>query len=99
MQRQHAVMLGGLCDTLVSFLFDVAWSRAAAKAKNEENRFEDSEAFNASLDDEFGDFEVAGSIFPASRILFNLDPIQYDTARAEWEVEQAFLVDSEGAPA
>ena len=92
-------MLGGLCDTLVSFLFDVAWSRAAAKAESEEDRYEDFEAFNASLDDEFGDFEVAGSIFPASKILFKLDPIQYDTARAEWEAEQAFLVDDEGAAA
>ncbi len=99
LQRQHAIMLGGLCDTLVSFLFDVAWSRAAAKAKSEEDRYEDFEAFNASLDDEFGEFEVASSKFPASRILFKLDPIQYDTVRAEWEAEQAFLVDDEGAAA
>jgi hypothetical protein len=27
LQRQHALMLGGLCDSLVAFLFDVAWSR------------------------------------------------------------------------
>ena len=31
LERQHAVMLGGLCDTLVSFLFDVAWSRPPAQ--------------------------------------------------------------------
>ncbi len=92
-------MLGGLCDTLISFLFDVAWSRAAARAENEENRYEDFEAFNASLDVEFGDFVVAGSVFPASKILFKLDPIQYDTARAEWEVEQGAFVDDEGAAA
>ena len=99
LQRQHAVMLGGLCDTLVSFLFDVAWSRASAKSQEEEDRYEDFEAFNASLDDEFGDFEVAGSTFPASKILFKLDAIQYDTARAEWEAEKAILVDGEGAAA
>jgi len=91
-------MLGGLCDTLVSFLFDVAWSRLEEKTEDED-RYEDYEAFNASLDDEFGDFEVAGSTFLASKILFKLDPIQYDTARAEWEAEQTFLLDDEGAAA
>ena len=43
--------------------------------------------------------EVAGSIFPASAILFQLDPIQYDAVRADWEAEQAVLVDDEGAAA
>jgi hypothetical protein len=100
LQRQHAVMLGGLCDTLVSFLFDVAWSRAAAKSGAEEkDRYDDFEAFNASLDDDFGDFEVAGSTFPASWILFKLDPILYDTARTQWEAEQALLAEDEGAAA
>ncbi len=28
LERQHAAMLGGLCDTLVSFLFEVAWRRS-----------------------------------------------------------------------
>lgn len=99
LQRQHALMLGGLRDTLVSFLFDVAWSRAVAKVENKEDRYEDFEAFNTSLDYEFGTFEVAGSTFPASRILFKLDPIQYDTAREEWAAEQAFPVDDEEAAA
>jgi hypothetical protein len=98
LQRQHAIMLGGLCDTLVSFLFDIAWSRAAAKT-GDEDRYEDYEAFNASLDDEFGDFQVARSVFPASKILFKLDPIQYDMARGEWEADQTYLVDDEGAAA
>ena len=71
----------------------MAWSRAAAKPESEEDRYEDFEAFNASLDEEFGDFEVAGSIFPASAILFQLDPIQYDAVRADWEAEQALLID------
>ncbi len=31
LERQHASMLGGLCDTLVSFLFEVAWSRPPAQ--------------------------------------------------------------------
>jgi hypothetical protein len=100
LQRQHAVMLGGLCDTLVSFLFDVAWTRASTEATGrEEDRYEDFEAFNASLDDEFGDFEIAGSAFPASKILYSLDPIQYETARAEWEAEQLAPAVDEGAAA
>jgi hypothetical protein len=32
LERQHAAMLGGLCDTLVSFLFDVAWRRPVVGA-------------------------------------------------------------------
>ena len=52
LRRQHAVMLGGLCDTLVSFLFDVAWTRASAEAGDaERERYEDYAAFNDSLDD------------------------------------------------
>jgi hypothetical protein len=99
LQRQHAAMLGGLCDTLVSFLFDVAWSRAAAKSLEEKDRYEDFEAFNASLDDEYGDFEVAGAAFPASKILFSLDPIQYDAARTEWIADLALPTEAEGAAA
>jgi hypothetical protein len=100
LQRQHAVMLGGLCDTLVSFLFDEAWTRASTEAAGaREDRYEDFEAFNASLDDEFGDFEVAGSTFPASKVLYSLDPIQYETARTEWEAEQLAPAVNEGAVA
>lgn len=36
LQRQHARMLGGLCDALVRFLFDVAWSRPSADAPEPE---------------------------------------------------------------
>ncbi len=51
--RQHAVMLGGLCDTLVSFLFDVAWNRIPpSNPVPQLSRYEDYEAFNASLDEE-----------------------------------------------
>ena len=47
LERQHAVMLGGLCDTLVSFLFDVAWSRRSIEAPEPEPaRYEDFVEFN-----------------------------------------------------
>jgi Abortive infection C-terminus len=100
LRRQHALMLGGLCDTLVSFLFDAAWTRASAKAAiSDQDRYEDYDAFNDSIDDEFGDFEVAGSMFPASRILFSLDPIQYENARAQWAAEQLAADQDEGTAA
>lgn len=89
LERQHASMLGGLCDTLVSFLFDVAWSRAPALTEEAEaSRYEDFEAFNVSLDDEYGDIEIAGSTFQPSRVLYLLDATQYEAARLEWESEQ-----------
>jgi hypothetical protein len=49
LERQHAAMLGGLCDTLASFLFDVAWSRAPSKvAEPEPAVYDDYQEFNAS---------------------------------------------------
>jgi hypothetical protein len=90
LQRQHAHMLGGLCDTLISFLFDVAWTRASAEpTETEGDRYEDFEAFNVSLDEEYGDVEIEGSIFLPSKILYVLDATQYEAARVEWEAEQA----------
>ncbi|MCG7354112.1 abortive infection family protein [Roseomonas mucosa] len=90
LERQHAVMLGGLCDTLVSFLFDVAWSRVSPKeVEQEPSRYEDFYAFNAWLDETYGNIEIAGSAFPPSRILYLLDATQYSVARLEWEAEQS----------
>jgi len=100
LERQHAVMLGGLCDTLASFLFDVAWSRAAAPiAEHERSRYEDFAAFNASLDDQYEVVEIAGSAFPPSRVLYALDPIQYEAARVDWEADQAVVARDGGAAA
>jgi hypothetical protein len=90
LRRQHAVMLGSLCDTLVSFLFDVAWTRASAEADGrEQERYEDYAAFNDSLDDEYEEVEIAGSIFLPSKILYTLDATLYEATRKEWEAEQA----------
>lgn len=89
LRRQHAVMLGGMCDTLVSFLFDVAWTRASAEAGDgDRERYEDYAAFNDSLDDEYSEVEIAGSIFLPSKILYSLDATLYEATRKEWEAEQ-----------
>ncbi len=77
------------CDTLVSFLFDVAWSRIPAPLPGlEPGRYEDFEAFNFALDDEYDDVEIAGSTFQPSKILYLLDGTQYESARLEWEAER-----------
>lgn len=100
LERQHAVMLGGLCDTLVSFLFEVAWRRAPAVAvQADAPAYEDFTDFNASLDEEHGDIEIAGSVFAASRVLFSLDRTQYDAAWLDWATELPQTADQPGAAA
>lgn len=100
LERQHAVMLGGLCDALVSFLFEVAWRRAPNQPViPDPPSYEEFAAFNASLDDEYGNIEVAGAVFARSRILFMLDPTQYETARQEWEANQAVELAEAGVAA
>jgi hypothetical protein len=87
LERQHAIMLGGLCDTLVSFLFEVAWNRQPKAPPVELPRYEDFAAFNDYLDDEYETVEVAGSKFQPSRVLFGLEPTKYDLLRQEWVQE------------
>jgi hypothetical protein len=90
LERQHAVMLGGLCDTLVSFLFEVVWSRPhGATAAVRSPSYEDLMLFNVSIDDEYGDIEIAGATFLPSKVLYELDNTQYQAARFEWEAQQA----------
>lgn len=84
-QRQHAYMLGGLCDALVSFLLDVTWSRPSEEVEEPSGPSYDLEgAFNDNLDSEYELVEIAGSIFEPSRILFTLDATQYEAALTEW---------------
>lgn len=90
LQRQHALMLGGLCDSLVAFLFDVAWSRAAPDGTTgDKPDYGDHDAFNTYIDSEYDPVEIAGSIFEPSYVLFHLDETAYDAARIDWEAEQA----------
>jgi hypothetical protein len=87
LERRHAIMLGGLCDTLASFLFEIAWSRDPQTPNVEVARYEDFERFNAYLDDEHAIVEVAGSQFQPSLVLFQLDRTQYDLIHQEWAQE------------
>lgn len=90
LQRQHALMLGGLCDSLVAFLFDVAWSRGAPDETPEAKPdYGDHAPFNAYLDDEYDLIEIAGATFDPSYVLFHLDETTYDAARLDWEAENA----------
>lgn len=90
LQRQHALMLGGLCDSLVAFLFDVAWSRAVPDGAAEDKPdYGDHDAFNAYLDEGYDPIGIAGSTFDPSYVLFHLDETAYDAARLDWEAENA----------
>ncbi|TGD63371.1 hypothetical protein EYC08_13900 [Tabrizicola sp. WMC-M-20] len=90
LQRQHALMLGGLCDSLVAFLFDVAWSRASPdEAAIPQTKYDDYDAFNTYLDEEYEPIEIAGASLIPSYVLFHLDETTYDAARLDWEAENA----------
>lgn len=85
LERQHAYMLGGLCDALVSFLLDVAWSRPSEEVAEPSGPIYAEEGeFNESLDSEYELVEIGGSTFEPSRILFTLDRTQYEAALTEW---------------
>lgn len=89
LQRQHALMLGGLCDSLVAFLFDVAWSRATPDgAAADKPGYDDHDAFNAYLNDVYDAIEIEGASFDPSYVLFHLDETAYDAARLDWEAER-----------
>ena len=90
LQRQHALMLGGLCDSLVAFLFDVAWSRVVAEPDtNDKDSYAAKADFNEYLDSEYDPVEIAGAVFDPSYVLFHLDETTYDAAHLDWEAEQA----------
>lgn len=93
-QRQHAVMLGGLCDTLISFLFDAAWSREAAK-EEDTPKYGAYAEFDGYLDSEHQVVEIAGATFEPSRVLFQLDQTIYDAVRVEWELNRANDLDED----
>ncbi|MCC6983607.1 MAG: abortive infection family protein [Bauldia sp.] len=100
LERQHAVMLGGLCDTLVSFLFEVAWSRTPPLVTPAIPEYSEFAEFNAYLDDEYGDVSIAGSTFPASKVLYKLDFVQFESVHIEWGAERAgAAADEAGAAA
>lgn len=98
LQRQHAYMLGGLCDALVSFLLDVAWSRPSNEVEEPSGPSYELEGdFNDSIDSEYELVEIAGSSFEPSRILFNLDRTQYEAALVEWRLADPADAEEEAA--
>lgn len=89
LQRQHAFMLGGLCDSPVAFLFDVAWSRNNEDTSTTNGpSYDDFVDFNAYLDSEYDPVMIAGATFEPSYVLFHLDETTYDAARIDWTSEQ-----------
>ncbi|PZU70692.1 abortive infection family protein [Sphingobium yanoikuyae] len=98
LQRQHAYMLGGLCDALVSFLLDVAWSRPSNEVEEPSGPSYELEGdFNDNIDSEYELVEIAGSSFEPSRILFNLDRTQYEAALVEWRLTNPADAEEEAA--
>jgi len=98
LQRQHAYMLGGLCDALVSFLLDVVWSRPSNEVEEPSGPAYELEGdFNDSIDSEYELVEIAGSSFEPSRILFNLDRTQYEAALVEWRLANPADAEEEAA--
>lgn len=98
LERQHAYMLGGLCDALVSFLLDVAWSRHSEEVDQPSGPTYALEIdFNDNLDSEYEMVEIAGSTFEPSRVLFALDPTQYEAALTEWRQTNPADVQQEAA--
>ena len=94
--RQHALMLGGLCDTLVSFLFDVAWTRASAEAAGSEaDRYEDFEGSTPLSTTNMAcrncRFEVSAQQDP---LWSRRDTIR-GYARREWEMEKVVGAEDE----
>lgn len=95
--RQHAVMLASLCDALVGFLFEVAWSRVKLPVVDIV-KYEDFADFNAYLDEHESAIAAVAAYEP-SRVLFALDRTSYDAARQDWEAAQAVESDEAGIAA
>lgn len=94
LQRQHAQMLGGLCDALVAFLFDIAWSREAV-TEEKEARYSADPDYNNRIDEALGPVEVAGGLYASSLALFHVDPMRYKTLRVELYEEELDEADGE----
>ena len=88
LERRHAAMLGGFCDTLVAFVIEAA-SNESAPASNDEQEpsFEAASEFNDWIDESHGPVSILEGEYQPSLILFTLDREQYDSALALWEPE------------
>jgi hypothetical protein len=84
LERRHAAMLGGFCDTLVAFVIEAA-STEQPKVEIDEAPFEAAPDFNDWLDEEYGPVAILEGVYQPSQILFTLDRQQYDSALAAWQ--------------
>jgi hypothetical protein len=87
LDRRHAAMLGGFCDTLVAFVIEAA-SAQQPVAMIDETTFESAPAFNDWLDEEHGPVKILEGVFSPSLILFTLDRQQYDSTLAVWQPDE-----------
>jgi hypothetical protein len=84
LERRHAAMLGGFCDTLVAFVIEAASPVKQPTVGNDETSFEAATEFNDWLDEECGPIKILQGVFSPSLVLFTLDRQQYDNALAGW---------------
>lgn len=87
LERRHAAMLGGFCDTLVAFVIEAASAQRPAPEFNEP-AFESAPEFNDWLDEEHEPARVLDGVYSPSLVLFTLDREQYDSALAAWQPEE-----------
>jgi hypothetical protein len=89
LERRHAVMLGGFCDTLVAFVIEAASSEQLSdRTHEEETAFEDAVMFNDWVDANHEAVTILEAVFQPSQILYTLDWQQYDSALAGWQPEE-----------
>ena len=84
LERRHAAMLGGFCDTLVAFVIETACAQLPV-VEVDEAPFEARSDFNDWLDEEHGTVAILDGVYQPSQILFTLDREQYDGALAAWQ--------------
>ena len=87
LDRRHATMLGGFCDTLVAFVIEAA-SAQQPSVEIDEPTFESASEFNDWIDEEHEPVRILEGIFSPSLVLFTLDRQQYDAALAGWQPDE-----------
>ncbi len=87
LERRHAAMLGGFCDTLVAFVIEAACAQRPV-VKIDEAPFEAAPDFNDWLDEEHGPVAILDGVYQPSQILFILDRQQYDSTLATWQPDE-----------
>jgi hypothetical protein len=67
-------------ELVACFLIELFETEFPRKAEEQEPvGFDDNDDFNEYLDDMYGEFEIGRTSYAASEILFNLDPVVYES--------------------